>query len=161
MKLAHAASGGPGKTGRSNIIRDYVARFLQRHPGALLFVVDLKVSQSGQYTAAMAGRARWARHSNGLKPAAGWSQGERLIVALILGDLAYIEAELAPLTGPEAHEHVLGRIGGDLAFYGDVTTDPAEWVDQIRGVLHLPQEEYTAATRAWNFLTEPPCSPAG
>ena len=153
MKLVHAASRGPGKTGKTGTIRDYVDRFLRAHPGALLFAVDLKVSQSGQYTAAMAGRARWARHSNGSKPAAGWSQGERLIIALILGDLAYIEAELAPLTGPEAHEYALARVGGDLAFYGDVTTDPADWVNNVRAVIGLPQEEYTAATRTWNFLT--------
>jgi hypothetical protein len=144
VRFVHRADRHPGK---SSIVRDYIARFMRSHPGALLYVVDLKVSQSGQYTAAMAGRARWALHSNGGVPAADWPAGERLIVAFLLGLDACIEAE------GETREGVLGRIAGNLSFYGDITTDPAEWADKVRAVLDLPRDEYTAATRAWNLLT--------
>jgi hypothetical protein len=81
-----------------------------------------------RFAADITARARLARDHNDGRPMPAWSTGERLIVALVLGDQATLDNE-----GYTRHE-VLQRLAGDLAFHGD-TTDPATWITRIQAEL--------------------------
>jgi hypothetical protein len=73
-------------------------------------------------------RARWARDYNDGRPEPAWSTGERLTVALVLGDQATLDAE--GYTRQEAAQ----RLAGDLAFYG-YPGDADTWLGEIRAAL--------------------------
>src|SRR5215831_16088862 len=77
-------------------------------------------------------RARWARDHNDGRPEPAWSTGERLVVALVLGDQATLDAE--GYTRQEAAQ----RLAGDLAFYG-YPADAGTWLTQIRTALKIAQ----------------------
>ncbi len=69
----------------------------------------------------IARRARWARDRNGGCPHPAWSTGERLAVALVLGDDAYIAAE------GYTRIQALTRLAGDI---GD--TNVGAWIRAVR-----------------------------
>jgi hypothetical protein len=76
------------------------------------------------FTGDMIGRARWSRdHENG-HPNPAWSTGEKLAVALILGNQAYLRA--ADYTEQEA----LQRLSGDL-----LGSDVDVWLASVQGAL--------------------------
>lgn len=76
------------------------------------------------FTTDITARARWARNHNGGEPKAAWSAGEKLAVALVLGNSGYLDA--AGYTRREARS----RLSGDL--YGaDVDT----WLADVRAAL--------------------------
>ena len=77
-------------------------------------------------------RAQWARDHNDGKPKPAWSTGERLAVALMLGDQATLDAE--DYTRQEAEQ----RLAGDLAFYG-YTAHAGTWLAEIRAGIGLPR----------------------
>jgi hypothetical protein len=81
-------------------------------------------------------RARWARDHNDGRPESAWSTGERLTVALVVGDQATLDAER--YTRQEAAQ----RLAGDLSYYG-YPADADTWLSQIRAT--LAAEETTAA----------------
>lgn len=74
----------------------------------------------------IAGRARWARDHGDGYPEPAWSTGERLIVALVLGSTAYIDAE------GYSRAEVLDRLAGDI---GGTRADAEAWVEEVRGAL--------------------------
>jgi hypothetical protein len=76
------------------------------------------------FTDDMIGRARWARDHNSGQPNPVWSTGEKLAVALILGNQAYLRA--ADYTTCEA----LQRLSGDL-----LGTNPETWLADARAAL--------------------------
>jgi hypothetical protein len=76
------------------------------------------------FTDDMIRRARWARDHNNGHPNPAWSTGEKLIIALILGNEAYLH--VADYTKPEA----LQRLSGDL--FG---SDPEAWLADVRATL--------------------------
>ncbi len=77
-------------------------------------------------------RARWARDHNDGRPEPAWSTGERLAVALVLGDQATLDAE--GYTRQEAAQ----RLAGDIAFYG-YPGDAGTWLQEIRAALGSAQ----------------------
>jgi hypothetical protein len=79
-------------------------------------------------------RARWARDSNDGHPEPAWSTGERLIVALVLGDQATLDAE-----GYTVRD-AANRLAGDLTYYG-YTAGPGAWLEGIRATLGIPEGE--------------------
>jgi hypothetical protein len=80
----------------------------------------------------MVGRARNARDHNGGKPEPAWSTGERLIVALILGDQTTLDLEDC------TEDQALSRLGGDLYFHG-YPSDASTWVEAARRLLGRPE----------------------
>jgi hypothetical protein len=76
------------------------------------------------FTSDMIRRARWARDHNNGRPNPAWSTGEKLAVALILGDQAYLRA--ADYTRQEA----LQRLSADL-----LGADPETWLADARAAL--------------------------
>lgn len=70
-------------------------------------------------------RSRWARDHNDGHPEPAWSTGERLAVALVLGNQATLDAEHC--TRQEAAK----RIAGDLEFYG-YGAGVETWIADIR-----------------------------
>lgn len=72
----------------------------------------------------IARRARWAIDHNDGTPKPAWSTGERLAVALVLGDNAYLAAEGYTKT------QALTRLAGDI---GD--TNVGAWLAYVRGEL--------------------------
>ena len=68
-------------------------------------------------------RCRWALAHNGGTPNPAWSAGERLIVALVLTDDAYIAAE--GYTKAEVLSRLEGDIGGNAG----------AWLAYVRGAL--------------------------
>lgn len=77
------------------------------------------------FTADITRRARWARDHNSGRPEPAWSTGERLAVALILGDQATLDAE--GYTPQEAAQ----RLAGDLTFFG-YPADVDAWLKRVR-----------------------------
>jgi hypothetical protein len=73
-------------------------------------------------------RARWGRDHNDGRPEPAWSTGERLAVALVLGDQATLDAE--GYTTLDAAR----RLAGDISFYG-YTAPVGTWLTQIRAAL--------------------------
>jgi hypothetical protein len=73
-------------------------------------------------------RARWARDRNDGHPEPAWSTGERLIVALVLGDQATLDSE------GYSRQQALQRLSGDLAFHG-YPADAETWITGIRAAL--------------------------
>jgi hypothetical protein len=69
-------------------------------------------------------RARWARDHNGGEPKAAWSTGEKLAVALVLRNSAYLDA--AGYTTREA----ASRLSGDL-----MGGDAEAWLREVRADL--------------------------
>ena len=80
------------------------------------------------FAADITARARWAQARNDGHPEPAWSTGERLIVALVLGDQATLDSE------GYTRQQVLQRLSGDLAFYG-CTVDAETWITGIRAAL--------------------------
>jgi hypothetical protein len=76
------------------------------------------------FTGDMIRRARWARDHNDGYPNLAWSTGEKLAVALILGNQAYLRA--ADYTEQEARQ----RLSGDL-----MGADVAVWLASVQGAL--------------------------
>ena len=76
------------------------------------------------FTEDMIRRCRWALSYNGGRPNPAWSTGERLIVALVLTDDAYIKAE------GHTKADVLSRLAGDLG-----SSNPGGWLAYVRGEL--------------------------
>lgn len=74
----------------------------------------------------IASRARWAVAHNDGQPKAAWSTGERLAVALVLDDVAAIEAEGFTV------EQALRRLAGDIS---GSTADAETWIAEVRGEL--------------------------
>jgi hypothetical protein len=74
-------------------------------------------------------RCRWAIGYNGHRPNPAWSTGERLIVALVLTDDAYLAAE--GYTKAEALTRLAGDIGGSNA---------GAWLAYVRGALEDDDE---------------------
>ena len=72
----------------------------------------------------IARRARWAIDYNGHRPNPAWSTGEKLAVALVLGDDAYLAAEGYTKT------QALTRLAGDI---GD--TNVGAWLAYVRDEL--------------------------
>jgi hypothetical protein len=72
----------------------------------------------------IARRCRWAIDHNGRRSNPAWSTGEKLAVALVLGDNAYLAAE--GYTKAQA----LTRLAGDI---GD--TSVGAWLAYVRGEL--------------------------
>lgn len=80
------------------------------------------------------GRCRWALAHNDGTPNPAWSTGERLYVALILRDRAYLEAEEYSVA------EVVSRLAGDL---GTVPGDEvADWIRDIRVALEGDEGRY-------------------
>lgn len=77
-------------------------------------------------------RSIWAINNNEGRPYPAWSTGERLIVALVLGDAATLEAERY------TRQEALQRLGGDLAYYG-YGGDPETWIAGIRAALGITE----------------------
>lgn len=73
------------------------------------------------WTDGMISRARWARDHNDDEPKGVWSTGEKIYVALILGNKPYLDS--VGYTVEEARS----RLAGDL-FGGDVDT----WLAEVR-----------------------------
>ena len=69
-------------------------------------------------------RAQWAINYNGHQPNPAWSTGERLAVALVLGDDAYLAAEGYTKT------QALVRLAGDIG-----STNVGAWLQYVRGEL--------------------------
>jgi hypothetical protein len=69
-------------------------------------------------------RARWALAYNDGTPNPAWSTGERLAVALVLVDDAYLAAE--GYTKAQALTRLAGDIGG---------TNVGAWLAHVRGAL--------------------------
>jgi hypothetical protein len=74
-------------------------------------------------------RCRWALAYNDGTPDPAWSTGERLIVALVLTDDAYIAAEGYTKAG------VLSRLAGDIG-----GSNPGAWLAYVRGALEDDDE---------------------
>jgi hypothetical protein len=92
----------------------------------------LNGGKSSDFASDITRRAQWARDHNDGKPEPAWSTGERLAVALVLGDQATLDAE--DYTRKEAEQ----RLAGDLAFYG-YTADAGTWLAEIRAEVGLPR----------------------
>jgi hypothetical protein len=75
-------------------------------------------------------RARWAIDYNDGRPNPAWSTGEKLAVALVLGDRAYLDA--AGYTKMQA----LTRLAGDI---GD--TNVGAWLAYVRGALEAGDDD--------------------
>lgn len=73
------------------------------------------------FTADMAGRARWARDHNESQPKGVWSTGERVIVALILGNAAALREE------GETEQSARSRLAGDIG-----VDDVTPWLERVR-----------------------------
>jgi hypothetical protein len=84
------------------------------------------------WTADITRRARWARDHNGGRPEPVWSTGERLAVALVLGDQATLDAE------GYTRQQAAQRLAGDLAFCG-YSADVGTWLTEIRAALGRPR----------------------
>ena len=69
-------------------------------------------------------RARWAIDHNDGHPKPAWSTGEKLAVALVLDDRAYLAAE--GCTRAQALTRLAGDIGG---------TNVGAWLAYVRGTL--------------------------
>lgn len=69
-------------------------------------------------------RCQWAIRYNDHRPNPVWSTGERLAVALVLGDTAYLTAE--GYTKTQALTRLAGDIGG---------TNVGAWLAYVRGEL--------------------------
>jgi predicted nucleic acid-binding Zn ribbon protein len=82
------------------------------------------------FAADITARARWAQARNNGHPEPAWSTGERLIVALVLGNQATLDSE------GYTRQQALQRLSGDLAFYG-CTADAEIWITGIRAALRL------------------------
>jgi hypothetical protein len=80
------------------------------------------------FAAGITACARFARDHNDGRPMPAWSTGERLIVALILGDQATLDSE------GYTRQEALQRLAGDLAYHGD-TTDAGTWITRIQAEL--------------------------
>ena len=76
------------------------------------------------YAADYIARARWARDHNDGHPKPAWSTGERLAVALLLGDQATLDAE-----GHTAQQ-AARRLADDLG-----TTDATAWITSAQAAL--------------------------
>ena len=72
----------------------------------------------------IARRAAWAINYNGHQPNPAWSTGEKLAVALVLGDDAYLAAE--GYTKTQALSRLAGDIGG---------ANVGAWLAWVRGEL--------------------------
>lgn len=68
-------------------------------------------------------RARWAIDHNDYRPNPAWSTGEKLAVALVLGDDAFIAAE--GFTKAQALSRLEGDVGGSAG----------AWLAYVRGEL--------------------------
>jgi hypothetical protein len=80
------------------------------------------------FVADITARARWARDHNDGHPESAWSTGERLVVALVLGDQATLDSE------GYTRQQALQRLSGDLEFHG--YPDYAEtWITGIQAAL--------------------------
>jgi hypothetical protein len=76
------------------------------------------------FTTDITARARWARAHNDDYPKPAWSTGEKLAVALVLGNDAYLDA--VGYTRQEAAQ----RLSGDL-----LGADVNDWLARIRSAL--------------------------
>jgi hypothetical protein len=85
------------------------------------------MSDSG-FAADITARARWARAHNNGHPEPAWSTGERLAVALVLGDQETLDGE------GYTRQEAVQRLSGDIGFYG-YTADVEAWITGIRSVL--------------------------
>jgi hypothetical protein len=72
----------------------------------------------------IARRAQWAIRYNSHRPHPAWSTGEKLAVALVLGDDAHLAAE--GYTKTQALTRLAGDIGG---------TNVGAWLAYVRGEL--------------------------
>lgn len=71
-------------------------------------------------------RSRLARDENDGHPFGTWSTGERLAVALILGDQSELDYE--EYTVAEAERRLVGELASVYGYLGDV----GAWLDEIR-----------------------------
>jgi hypothetical protein len=72
-------------------------------------------------------RCRWARKHNDGIPNPAWSTGERLFVALVLGDEQYLAGE--EWTVAETMRRLAGELGAES--YAEVD----DWLAEVRGAL--------------------------
>jgi len=80
------------------------------------------------FTKSITWRSRWARDHNGGRPDPAWSTGERLAVALVLGDQGEFAAEDC------TWEDAARRIEAEIIFDG-WHDSIFGWLDQIRAAL--------------------------
>jgi hypothetical protein len=83
-------------------------------------------SHADRFAKDIAGRARWARDHGDGHPEPAWSTGEQLIVALVLGDIAYVAS--MGYSRAEVLERLAGDIGGSIA-------DAEAWIERVRETL--------------------------
>jgi hypothetical protein len=76
------------------------------------------------FAADITARARWARDHNDGRPNLAWSTGEKLAVALVLHNQAYLRA--ADYTEQEARQRLSGDIMG---------ADIDAWLASVRAAL--------------------------
>ena len=79
---------------------------------------------SDQFTTEIIALARWARDRNGGHPKEAWSTGEKLAVALVLNDQAFLD------DAGYTEQEVAQRLSGDL-----FTSDIAGWLLAVRAAL--------------------------
>ena len=82
------------------------------------------------FAADITARARWALEHNHGEPKAAWSTGEKLAVALVLGDRPYLDA--AGYTPQET----ASRLSGDL-----MGADVGGWLSGVRSALADPEPQ--------------------
>jgi hypothetical protein len=85
---------------------------------------------AGSFAAGITARARWALEHNHAEPKAAWLAGEKLAVALVLGNHPYLGA--AGYTPQEA----AGRLAGDLMGAG-----VGGWLSGVRSALAGPEPQ--------------------
>ena len=82
------------------------------------------------FMADITARARWALEHNHGEPKAAWPAGEKLAVALVLGNRRYLDA--AGYTPQEA----ASRLSGDL-----MGADAGGWLSGVRSALAGPEPQ--------------------
>jgi hypothetical protein len=85
---------------------------------------DGVMTAGDSFAADITARARWALEHNHKEPKAAWSTGEKLAVALVLGNRPYLDA--AGYTPQEA----ASRLSGDL-----MGADIGAWLSGVRAAL--------------------------
>ena len=88
------------------------------------------MSVADSLAADITARARWALEHNHGEPKAAWSTGEKLAVALVLGNRPYLDA--AAYTPQEA----ASRLSGDL-----LGADVGAWLSGVRSALAGPEPQ--------------------